>query len=355
MNLTEPLRQVGIESRDKWNARRAAEPGRSDSGDGQAEHESKRRGHPAETRARGHVTDRLNDSLKHADLIFSDRDEQGQRRAKVECAGENATPRNRSRKGLSRVFNFITHDRSKLQPDKAEANHAKRVQNKARIRGNAEIRGGHGSSEAEPDNDSEGNQKTSGKERAKAADIVDPLAHAKPDDVEDNKNYEERERSCKGEGFTIGEPRVSWAKNEDGNANEVQHDGGNVHHVVGPVAPTGKKTMEVAKDFLGPEVDAAFAGIAVCKLDNRDSLRPEKEKQRNHPKPDGDAAVGGDGGNYVQVEDSDNKEQNEVPAAKDTLQMRRSRRLHCRERSGDDLVWQLLSPTTLPQWNQLAH
>src|SRR5439155_23325000 len=128
-----------------------------------------------------------------------------------------------------------------------------------------------------------------------------------------------RERSCESEGFAVGEPGVRRTENEDGDANEVQHDGGNVHHVVGPVAPAGEKAVEIAKDFLGPKINAAFAGIAMCKLNDGDTLRPEKEKQRNHPKPHGDATVGGDGGDNVQVEDGDDEEKNEFPSSEASL------------------------------------
>jgi hypothetical protein len=34
--------------------------------------------------------------------------------------------------------------------------------------------------------------------------------------------------------------------------------------------------VEVAKDFLRPEIDAAFAWIAVGEFDDGDALRPEK-------------------------------------------------------------------------------
>jgi hypothetical protein len=61
--------------------------------------------------------------------------------------------------------------------------------------------------------------------------------------------------------------------------------------------------VEVAEDFFGPEIDSAFAGIAVGEFDDGDALRPEEQDQRDDPKPDGDAAVGGDGGDHVQVED----------------------------------------------------
>ncbi len=40
------------------------------------------------------------------------------------------------------------------------------------------------------------------------------------------------------------------------------------------------------------------------------------------PQPDGDSAVGGDGRDHVQVEDSDHEQQNQIGAAEDALEMR---------------------------------
>ena len=73
--------------------------------------------------------------------------------------------------------------------------------------------------------------------------------------------------------------------------------------------------MEVAEDFFGPEIDSAFAGIAVSEFDDGDALRPEEEDEGDDPEPDGDAAVGGDGGDYVQVEDGDYEEEDEIAAS----------------------------------------
>src|SRR5215472_15299477 len=115
---------------------------------------------------------------------------------------------------------------------------------------------------------------------------------------------------------------VCWTESEDGNTDEVQHDGRDVHHVVGPVAPAGEKTVEVPKDFLGPEVDTAFAGIAVSEFDDGNALGPEKKKKRNDPEPDRDPAVRGDGRDDVEVENGNDEEKNEVPAAEDALKVR---------------------------------
>ena len=49
--------------------------------------------------------------------------------------------------------------------------------------------------------------------------------------------------------------------------------------------------------------------------------RMEKKKKRNDPEPDGDATIRSDGRNNVEVEDGNDEEQNEVPAAEDALEM----------------------------------
>ena len=81
--------------------------------------------------------------------------------------------------------------------------------------------------------------------------------------------------------------------------------------------------MEIAEDFFGPEIDAAFARIAMREFDDGDALRPEEEDERNNPEPDSNAAVGGDRRNDVEIEDGDDEKKNEVPTAEDAAEMRR--------------------------------
>src|SRR5207245_7237549 len=57
--------------------------------------------------------------------------------------------------------------------------------------------------------------------------------------------------------------------------------------------------MEVAKDFLSPEVNAAFAGITVREFDDGDSLGPEKKEKGDAPEPDRHPAVGGNGWDHT--------------------------------------------------------
>ena len=118
-----------------------------------------------------------------------------------------------------------------------------------------------------------------------------------------------------GESFVIGESGVAGAEREHRDADEVEHDGRHVEHVVGPVAPAGEESVEVAEDFFGPEIDAAFAGITVGEFDDGDALRPEEKDEGDDPEPDGDAAVGGDGRDDVEVEDGDDEEEDEIAAS----------------------------------------
>src|SRR5580704_16876480 len=108
------------------------------------------------------------------------------------------------------------------------------------------------------------------------------------------------------------------------NADEVQHDRRHVHHVVGPITPTGKKAVEVAENFLGPEINAAFPGIPVRQLDHRDALRQEKQNQRDDPQPDRDSAIRGNRRQYIQVAYIDDKQEYEVALTEYPLEVRGS-------------------------------
>ena len=103
---------------------------------------------------------------------------------------------------------------------------------------------------------------------------------------------------------------------------EVQHHRRNVQHLVRPVTPAGKKSVEVSELLLRPKINAAFTRIAMRELDNGNALRPEKQQDRNDPQPDRDAAVCRDRRHHVQIKDRDDEKQHQVPASQDTLEMR---------------------------------
>ena len=74
--------------------------------------------------------------------------------------------------------------------------------------------------------------------------------------------------------------------------------------------------MEVAEHFLGPEVDSALAGVTSGEFNDGDALRQEEQQEAKDPQPDGDAAVRGNAGDDVEIEDGDDEEQHQVPASK---------------------------------------
>src|ERR1700722_4310186 len=115
---------------------------------------------------------------------------------------------------------------------------------------------------------------------------------------------------------------MAWTEDVDGDADEIEHDRRHVEHVVGPVAPAGEKSVKVAEDFFGPEVDAAFSGIAMGQFDDGDAFRPEEKEKGDDQEPDSDAAVSGDAGNDVEGEHGDYEQQDQIEAAEDTLEVR---------------------------------
>jgi len=59
----------------------------------------------------------------------------------------------------------------------------------------------------------------------------------------------------------------------------------------------------------------------VRQLNYRDSLRPEKQQERNQPQPNGYASVRGDAWHNIQIEHRHNEERDKVPAAKNPFQV----------------------------------
>ena len=113
---------------------------------------------------------------------------------------------------------------------------------------------------------------------------------------------------------------MAGAQSENGHTDEIQKDRRNVHHIVRPIAPARKKSVEGAKDFLGPEINAALARVTLGEFDDRNSLRPEKKGQRNHPKPNGDAAIRCNRWQHVQIENGNNEQKHQIPLTQNPFQ-----------------------------------
>src|SRR5262249_10480333 len=109
------------------------------------------------------------------------------------------------------------------------------------------------------------------------------------------------------------------AKNKHGYADEIQHYRRHVQHIVSPITPAGKKSVEVAENFFGPKIDSTFSRIAVRQLDHGDSLGPKEQQKRNDPQPNRDTTIRGNTRDYIQIENCDHEQQNQVPAPEDAF------------------------------------
>src|SRR5262249_18162886 len=142
----------------------------------------------------------------------------------IEHAGEQAAPGDGTRQSLARVLDFVAHDGSEFEADEAETNYAKGIENEAGIRRNLEIGGGDVGAEAEIEDGAESDEKRGGDESADAAEVVDPFADAKADDVEDYENQEQENGRGQSETLVVGEGGVAGAEDVDGDAHEIEHD-----------------------------------------------------------------------------------------------------------------------------------
>src|SRR5450755_2286380 len=94
---------------------------------------------------------------------------------------------------------------------------------------------------------------------------------------------------------------MARTKNKHRNSDEIQHYCRDIQHVVRPVTPSRKKAVEVAKDFLRPQIHSTLARISMRKFDHGNTLRPKEEQQRNQPEPNRDSAIRSDRGDNVQI------------------------------------------------------
>ena len=263
----------------KGNAGRAPQPRRADARDGKTQQQGERREDPACAHSFRHAAHGLHDALQHADLVLAHRNQQGERRADVQQAGEHSAPGHRTRQGALRVLDFVAHDRGQFQTHQSKTNYAKRVEHETRVCRDPEISHAHGRAKSHPDHQSQANQRGRGDSGSNAAQIVDPLPYAQAHDIEHHQNDQQKQRRHQRKRLVVRQRLMVGAEDKHRYADEVQHDRRDVKHVVRPVAPAREEAVEVAEHFLGPQIDAAFSGIAVGQFDDGDALRPEEQQR----------------------------------------------------------------------------
>src|SRR5229473_2156978 len=284
VQLAQTLRQVKIEACDERNSRGTGKPSRGDPRNGNTQHEGKGGNDPGHFDLLGHVTDPLNDALQDADILLADGQKQRQSCPEIQRTREKASPSNGARKRSPRFLNLVTHNGTQFEPDQPKADDTKRS-DQANVARNTEIGCGHrGAKTKEHDN-----------------------PDAKPAYIQDNKKGEKHHRCAEREPRIVGKRAGARTRDVNRDANEIEKNRRHVENVVRPVAPTREKAVEVAEHLFSPEIYAALTRIAVRQLDDRNALWPEKEHQRQQPKPDGYAAVRRDGRNHIEVDDCDDK------------------------------------------------
>src|SRR5438132_423342 len=118
-----PAWHVRIEAGDERDAGSTARPGRTDSGNRQAQHHGERDCNPCNADSLSHVSYGLHNPLQNADVAFADGKQQDQRGRNVERARDHSAPGYSSGHGPNRVTNFVPHDRGKFEADQSEVKH----------------------------------------------------------------------------------------------------------------------------------------------------------------------------------------------------------------------------------------
>ena len=192
----------------------------------------------------------------------------------------HAAPRHGAGKVFCGSSNFVAHHRRELQPHQARSK--SRRKNSARIADWPEYENPRPSPWFQSANQT---IRPSPISTAAATPVPMPptlLIHfptPRPTMFRTTSRASRCERRHHREGLIVGQPLVAGPEREHRHAHEIEHHRRNVHHVVGPIAPAGQEPVEVAEDFLGPQINAAFTGIAMRQLDHRNSLRPEKKNE----------------------------------------------------------------------------
>ena len=104
---------------------------------------------------------------------------------------DQAAPGNCAGKSARGVADFVAHHRGEFEADQTEADDAERIENEARVGGNFEVGSSDGGTEARPDHYAQADQNCGGDESADGAEVVDPLADAQAEDVEQGEERQQ--------------------------------------------------------------------------------------------------------------------------------------------------------------------
>src|SRR3989440_1754090 len=193
VQLAQTLRQVQIETGNERNPRRARKPSRGDSGNGNAEYQGEGGDDPGHLDLLGHMTDRLNDALEDADILFAHGQKQGQSCADIQNTRQQTSPANGSRKRTPRILNLVTHDGSQFQSHQAEADDPERS-DQTKVASNTKVGGGHGGAKTKEHDKAEADKHDGGNGGTDPTQIIDPLTDAQTAHIEGRQEDQQHDR-----------------------------------------------------------------------------------------------------------------------------------------------------------------
>ena len=129
------------------------------------------------------MADGLNDALKYVNVL-PDRDEKRERYSNIESAGKNSAPGDGPGKSAAGILDFVPHDGGEFKADQAEADHSEGIEDEARIGGHSEVGGRDSGAKSQPYHHAQADEDSGGDKRPDGSEVVDPLADAETDNVE---------------------------------------------------------------------------------------------------------------------------------------------------------------------------
>ena len=156
--------------------------------------------------------------------------------------------------------------------------------------------------EAENDDDECGDPHSDG------AEVVGPLGEVEAEDVENGEAGEDEDGEDDEVGGLLRVALERGMEVQDVAGGEVE-DSGEVGKIADPVHPGGEEAGLFAESDFGPDVEAAFGGVAGGEVDDGEGERNVKEKPGGEPDDEGRRAVAGGGGDPAEADTGDDVEE----------------------------------------------
>ena len=167
-----------------------------------------------------------------------------------------------------------------------------------------------------PDDEAEDDDDDGGNPHGDGTEIVGPLGEIEAEDVENGEAGEDEDGEDDEVGGLLRVGLESGMEEEDVAGGEVE-DGGEVGEIADPVHPGGEEAGLFAESEFGPDVEAAFGGIAGGEMDDGKGKGNVEEEPAGKPDYEGRGAVAGGGGDPAEADAGDDVEEDEIAKTHD--------------------------------------